>query len=73
MTLAGARWNVVPDGDADTVRALATDLNVPPTLAKILVQRGHSSPEDAKRFLRPPLEELSDPFLLVNYSTAPST
>ena len=64
MTLAGARWNVVPDGDADTVRALATDLNVPPTLAKILVQRGHSSPEDAKRFLRPPLEDLSDPFLL---------
>lgn len=64
MTLAGARWKVVPDVDAATVHALATELNVPPTLAQILVQRGHSSPEDAKRFLRPPLEDLSDPFLL---------
>jgi single-stranded-DNA-specific exonuclease len=64
MTLASARWRVVPDVDPDTAHALAADLNVPAELAQILVQRGHTSPEDAKRFLRPSLEELSDPFLL---------
>ena len=70
MTLASARWNVVPDGDPDTVRALAADLNVPLTLAQILVQRGHSSTEDAQRFLRPHLEDLSDPFLLKDMHAA---
>jgi len=64
MTLASARWKVVPEGDPDTVRAIATDLNVPLTLAQILVQRGYTSADDAKNFLRPPLEALSDPFLL---------
>ncbi len=64
MTLASARWRVVPEVDAGIFRALADDLNVPPALAQILVQRGYEAPEDAKRFLRPSLDELSDPFLL---------
>ena len=64
MTLAGTRWNLVPEGDPETVGFLAADLKVPLALAGILVQRGYSTPEDAKRFLRPPLEDLTDPFLL---------
>ena len=64
MTLASARWRVVPDVDAETTRALANNLNVPPELAQILVQRGYGAPEVAKQFLRPSLDELSDPFLL---------
>jgi single-stranded-DNA-specific exonuclease len=64
MTLASARWKVVPDVDADTIQVLSNELNVPRTLAQILAQRGYESPEDAKQFLRPSLDQLSDPFLL---------
>ncbi len=64
MTLTSARWTVVPDVDGDIVQVLSNELNVPRTLARILAQRGYESPADARRFLRPSLEELSDPFLL---------
>jgi single-stranded-DNA-specific exonuclease len=70
MTLASARWKVVPEVDAEITRALASDLNVPPELAQILAQRGYVSPKDAKRFLRPSLDELSDPFLLKDMQAA---
>lgn len=70
MTLASARWKVVPEVDAEVTRALASDLNVPPELAQILAQRGYVSPEDAKRFLKPSLDELSDPFLLKDMQAA---
>jgi len=64
MTATNSRWNVVPPPDPDMVRTLAEDLSLPPTLAALLVQRGFGLPEDAKLFLRPSLEDLSDPYLL---------
>ncbi len=70
MTLASARWRLVPEAEPEAVRVLAADLNVPATLARILVQRGFASPEDAKRFLRPSLEDLSDPFSLKDMDKA---
>ena len=46
--------------DVDS-RELAGSLNIPETLAGLLVQRGLGAVDDAKRFLRPSLDELSDP------------
>jgi single-stranded-DNA-specific exonuclease len=46
------------------VESLVNALEIPPTLAGLLVQRGYLTPDDAKRFLRPTLESLSDPFEL---------
>src|SRR2546422_8190392 len=56
-----ARWAVAAPPDPRLTAALASNLNIPETLAAILVQRGLAAPEHAKAFLRPDLELLSDP------------
>jgi single-stranded-DNA-specific exonuclease len=58
------RWiyNVIPP--TDEVEALSKSLNVNPYLATILLQRGKNSFEEAKKFFRPSLEHLHDPFLI---------
>ncbi len=63
VTAGVTRWCVVPPPDAESVRHLADSLNLPTTLAAMLVQRGYASSHDAKAFLRPSLDGLSDPFL----------
>jgi single-stranded-DNA-specific exonuclease len=47
-----------------TVQAIAGDLGVPELMARILVARGIESAAAARIFLKPKLEDLSDPFLL---------
>lgn len=64
------RWSVVPAADSETVGALASTLKLPTTLAALLVQRGYSSPDSAKQFLRPSLDRLSDPFALQDMDKA---
>ncbi len=54
------RW-VVPPPETETVSALAVALGIGPPAAKALVRRGFRSPEAARRFLHPSLEELCDP------------
>jgi len=57
------RWTVLPS-QPSVETELAAALNVSPLLARILVQRGHGAPEQAKRFLEPRLRDLGDPFAL---------
>jgi single-stranded-DNA-specific exonuclease len=64
MTPGRSRWNVLPPPDLESVRVLADSLRLPRTLAAMLVQRGHGTPDDARLFLRPSLDGLSDPFLM---------
>jgi single-stranded-DNA-specific exonuclease len=64
MTAAPPRWAVAPPSDPARVEPLVHALNVPEALASLLVQRGFTSPVDAKRYLRPELESLSDPYAL---------
>src|SRR5690606_36868794 len=45
-------------------------LNLPVPLAALLVQRGHATPEAARRFLRPDLSELADPYTLSGMARA---
>jgi single-stranded-DNA-specific exonuclease len=61
---------VAPPPDEGDVRRLATALRLPFALAGILVQRGYGTPDQAKRFLRPDLAELSDPFALAGMGRA---
>ncbi len=58
------RWAVASTPEAATVAALATGLGVSHSLAALLVQRGIVLPEQARRFLRPALDELADPLSL---------
>jgi single-stranded-DNA-specific exonuclease len=62
MISAGTRWTVADPPDPDKVNSLVRELQIPGPLAALLVQRGHDSPEAAKRFLKPALGSLSDPY-----------
>lgn len=55
-----ARWLLPPEPDAAAVAALAAELRLPDPICRLLLARGHGSPDDAKRFLRPRLEQLHD-------------
>ncbi len=64
MTAGPLRWALAPPASPELVAPLAGALNIPPALAALLVQRGFTSPEEAKRFLRPGIQSLSDPYVL---------
>ncbi len=64
------RWTIKPEPDSDNVNHLKEALQVPPIIAKLLVQRGISNFEEAKRFFRPRLAELHDPFLMKDMDVA---
>ena len=55
------RWSIARTPDPHAVEALAAALSIPIALAALLVQRGHDSAGDARAFLRPALDGLSDP------------
>ena len=64
-----SRWSIAETQPllADT---LARELNLPPLLARCLVNRGHTDPAAASAFLEPRLKQLADPFLLPNMAAA---
>ncbi|HEX6408569.1 MAG TPA: DHH family phosphoesterase, partial [Gemmatimonadales bacterium] len=64
------RWRIVPRPDPAQVQALATALKLPAALAGLLVQRGYGTEDAARRFLRPALSELSDPWRLAGMAEA---
>ena len=51
-------WHLPTAPDAAVVGALAADLSLPSALYSLLVARGITGSDEAKRFLRPPLEHL---------------
>jgi single-stranded-DNA-specific exonuclease len=64
------RWVVAPRPDRGLVLQLAERLHLPEALAALLVQRGQSDVESARRYLRPALGDLSDPFVLAGMAEA---
>ncbi len=48
----------------EVARVIAEDLGIPELIAKILLARNIKSPDDARQFLKPRLEDLSEPFLM---------
>jgi single-stranded-DNA-specific exonuclease len=63
------RWNIRQSED-EKVNALQQSLNVHPVLCKLLVQRGIETYDEAKKFFRPELSELHDPFLMKDMDKA---
>lgn len=59
-----SRWTRAPRPDEGAARALADALALPLPLGRLLLARGHDEPGQAKRFLRPSLDQLHDPRLL---------
>lgn len=64
------RWTLKPKPNRDTVTQLASKLGVEIPIASLLVQRGIETYEDAKKFFRPSLEDLHDPFLMKDMEKA---
>lgn len=60
----GPQWMLHPTPPDALTRPLREQLGLHPLVADILVRRGVDSPEAARRFLQPGLEQLHDPFLL---------
>ena len=54
----------------DTVARLSSELGIDPVLAKLLVQRGISTFQEARAFFRPSLDNLHDPFLMKDMDKA---
>ena len=64
------RWKLKPETDPQITSKLANELGVEYTIAKILVQRGIQSFDEAKAFFRPSLEDLHDPYLMKDMDNA---
>jgi single-stranded-DNA-specific exonuclease len=58
------RWNYKEAGNPSTIEGLMNSLGIDRVLATLLVQRGIETYEQAKKFFRPTLEQLYDPFLM---------
>jgi single-stranded-DNA-specific exonuclease len=64
------RWVVKPKADEKIVERLVKELNIDKMLANLLGQRGIETFEDAKKFFRPSLDDLHDPFLMKDMDKA---
>ena len=64
------RWTLKPKPDSLVVNKLAEELGVETPVATLLAQRGIMTFEAAKKFFRPSLEELYDPYLMKDMDVA---
>ncbi|MBK5191911.1 MAG: single-stranded-DNA-specific exonuclease RecJ [Flavobacteriaceae bacterium] len=64
------RWTLKPKPNRETLSKLASDLGVEIPIAAMLVQRGIENFEDAKKFFRPSLDDLHDPYLMKDMDLA---
>ncbi len=64
------RWKIKDRPDDALVEQLSKEININPTLASILVNRGIDNFQKAKDFFRPDLDKLHDPFLMKDMDKA---
>ncbi len=64
------RWTIKPKPLEEKVKYLAKALNVEALIATLLVQRGIETYEEARRFFRPALTDLYNPFLMKDMDKA---
>ncbi|MCC8186825.1 MAG: single-stranded-DNA-specific exonuclease RecJ [Bacteroides sp.] len=66
------KWNYqsITEEQTETSRQLAEKLGISPILGRLLVQRGITDAEEARKFFRPQLHDLHDPFLMKDMDIA---
>ena len=66
------KWNYQPitPEQAEASQQLAQELGISPILGKLLVERGITTAADARKFFRPQLPDLYDPFLMKDMDIA---
>ena len=63
-------WHSKPLPEVDKIKALQLAIGVSFEIASLLVQRGIDDFESAKKFFRPELKDLHDPFLMLGMTAA---
>lgn len=63
-------WKQKPKASQAVIDRLGKEINVNPTLANMLINRGVESFEQAKDYFRPSLSQLHDPFLMKDMAAA---
>ncbi len=63
------RWDLRPADDS-LAQPLVAALRIPPLVARLLVQRGITTPEAAQTFLHPKIEDLHSPYLMRGMAAA---
>ena len=64
------RWVINTPPEAEKVATLSKQLNCNHVIATLLLQRGVTTPEEAKAFFNPALNRLHDPFLMQDMDKA---
>ncbi len=66
------KWNYVPitPKQAEVSQSLAQELGISPILSRLLLQRGITKATEARKFFRPQLPDLHDPFLMKDMDIA---
>ena len=66
------KWNYTPpaDSQANAAKDLGEKLGISPILASLLIRRGITTESAAKRFFRPQLADLINPFLMKDMDSA---
>ena len=65
-----SRWVLPSAPDSAAVAALASALHLPPLICELLLRRGFDTVDSAKRYLRPRLDQLHDPTLMLGMDVA---
>lgn len=65
-----SKWEVIKPADPDLVDKIATQLNLPPQVARILINRGIETPDAARLFFKGKTADLYDPFLMADMEAA---
>ncbi|HEY4874719.1 MAG TPA: single-stranded-DNA-specific exonuclease RecJ, partial [Puia sp.] len=63
------RWNLL-QADENKIQALQTELKINPVLCKILIERNFENFEESKKYFRPQLNELHNPWLMKDMDKA---
>ncbi|HDZ14622.1 hypothetical protein LCGC14_0927990 [marine sediment metagenome] len=64
------RWTIKAKPEQHQINTLCNDLNVDSLIAQLLIQRGIKTYDEAKKFFRPKLSDLHDPFLMKDMDVA---
>ena len=64
------RWTTKPEPSQEKISLLAKELQVENLVASLLIQRGVETFDDAKRFFRPSLDDLHNPYLMKDMDKA---
>ncbi len=64
------RWTIKPIPEQESIKRLSEELKVNPLIAHLLLQRGITNYSEAKKFFRPQLTDLHDPFLMQDMEKA---